>query len=62
MHLGLGATVDVEPEFTGEMDWYMQYSARHESDCAEGRLVTMHTFSESWDTWEMQPNGSDCVL
>ncbi len=22
----------------------------------------MHTFSESWDTWEMHPNGSELVL
>jgi quercetin dioxygenase-like cupin family protein len=62
IHLGLGATAVVEPEFTGEMEWYMGYGQRHASDGAEGRLVTMHTFSEAWDVWEMHPKGSEVVL
>ena len=52
IHLGLGATADVEPEFTGTMEWYGAYSARHADDGPEGRLVTMHTFTEPWDVWE----------
>ncbi len=62
IHLGLGATAEVEPEFTGEMSWYGGYSERHASDGAEGRLVTMHTFTEPWDVWEMHPTGSEVVL
>lgn len=62
IHLGLGATAEVEPEFTGEMSWYGGYAERHASDGSEGRLVTMHTFSESWDVWEMHPRGSEVVL
>jgi len=62
IHLGLGATAEVEPEFTGEMSWYEGYGARHGDDGAEGRLVTMHTFTESWDVWEMHPVGSEVVL
>lgn len=62
IHLGLGATAVSEPEFTGEMSWYGGYSDRHAHDGAEGRLVTMHTFSESWDVWEMHPVGSEVVL
>lgn len=62
IHLGLGATADIEPEFTGEMTWYGGYSERHAADGAEGRLVTMHSFSESWDVWEMHPRGSEVVL
>lgn len=62
IHLGLGATAEVEPDFTGAMDWYMAYAERHESDGAEGRLITMSTFSESWDVWEVHPNGSEVVL
>jgi mannose-6-phosphate isomerase-like protein (cupin superfamily) len=61
LHLGLGATALVQPEFTG-MDWYEGYSARHDSDGAEGRLVSMHRFTESWDSWEMHPSGSEVVL
>jgi len=62
VHLGLGATAEVEPRFTGEMDWYAAYTARHAQDGAEGRLVSMHTFSASWDVWEMHPQGSEVVL
>ena len=62
IHLGLGATAVSEPEFTGEMSWYGGYTERHRDDGIEGRLVTMHTFSESWDVWEMHPVGSEVVL
>ncbi len=62
IHLGLGATADVEPPFTGELAWYEGYIQRHGSDGAEGRLVAMHTFSESWDMWEMHPRGAEVVL
>ena len=61
IHLGLGATAMREPEFTG-MQWYADYAARHESDGAEGRLVSMYTFSESWTMWEMHPQGGEVVL
>jgi hypothetical protein len=62
IHLGLGATAEVEPEFTGEMEWYGGYGQRHASDGPEGRLVTMHGFTESWDVWEMHPVGAEVVL
>lgn len=62
IHLGLGAVAEVEPEFTGDMSWYEGYGARHSGDGAEGRLVSMHTFDKSWDTWEMHPVGSEVVL
>ncbi len=62
LHLGLGATAIIQPEFTGDMDWYMAYSERHSGDGSEGRLVAMHSFSESWDSWEMHPLGAEVVL
>ncbi len=62
IHLGLNATAVVEPEFTGGMDWYMGYGERHGKDGVEGRLVSMHTFNESWDTWEVHPDGHEVVL
>ena len=61
IHLGLGATAVSQPEFTGEMAWYMDYATRNAADGAEGRLVTIHSFSESWDSWEMHPNGDEFV-
>ena len=62
MHIGLGASAVPQPQFTGEMDWYMAYSARTAADGAEGRLVTTHTFTESWTSWEMHPAGDEVVL
>jgi hypothetical protein len=61
IHLGLGATAVVEPGFSG-MEWYEAYLARHSSDGAEGRLVSMFSFSESWDSWEMHPSGAEVVI
>ena len=61
IHLGLGATAVAEPEFTG-MEWYADYGARHADDGVEGRLVSMYRFTESWDMWEVHPNGAEVVL
>lgn len=62
IHLGLGATAEVEPEFTGSPDWYAAYGQRHDGDGAEARLVSMHTFTEPWNVWEMHPLGAEVVL
>jgi len=62
IHLGLGASASVEPPFTGSMDWYKAYEARHASDGVEGRLVSMYTFKEPWTSWEKHPFGSEVVL
>ena len=62
LHLGLSARAIVQSEFTGALDWYEAYSARNAADGAEGRLVTMHSFSQSWDSWEMHPHGDEVVL
>ena len=61
LHLGLGATAIMQPHFTG-IDWYRGYGERHGHDGAEGRLVSMHCFSESWESWEMHPLGDEVVL
>lgn len=62
IHLGLDGSAVIEPEFTGEPQWYAAYSERHGSDGADGRLVSQFTFKESWSTWEMHPNGHEVVL
>jgi mannose-6-phosphate isomerase-like protein (cupin superfamily) len=61
VHLGLGARVVRLEEFDGSPDWYQRYGSSVAGDGLEGRLVSMHTFSESWDTWEMHPNGDELV-
>ena len=61
VHLGLGAKAEQQPAFTG-MEWYAAYSARTAADGAEGRLVSMYDFSESWTSWEMHPVGDELVV
>ena len=62
IHLGLGASAVPQPRFTGEMDWYAEYGARYEQDGIEGRLVSLHSFTEDWGVWEMHPNGAEVVI
>jgi len=62
VHLGLGAKVLIQDEFTGSPRWYERYADRTAADGAEGRLVSVHTFTESWNTWEMHPHGEELVL
>jgi quercetin dioxygenase-like cupin family protein len=61
LHLGPGATAVPQPEFTGAMEWYEAYGARHDGDGKEGRLVSTFRFTESWDSWEMHPVGDEVV-
>ena len=61
LHLGLGATAVPQPPFDG-MEWYEAYGQRHGGDGAEGRLVSMHSFTEDWPAWEMHPNGAEVVI
>lgn len=61
LHLGLGATAIPQPPFSG-MEWYEGYGGRHGADGSEGRLVSQHTFTQAWDSWEMHPNGSEVVI
>ena len=61
LHLGLDATAYSLSKITG-MEWYEKYSKDTEADGNEGRLVSTHTFSESWDMWEMHPEGEEVVI
>jgi quercetin dioxygenase-like cupin family protein len=62
VHLGLGATAVPQPAFTGAMEWYEGYGARHGEDGCEGRLVSQYSFTENWPGWEMHPHGSELVI
>src|SRR5687768_12120958 len=44
------------------MDWYEGYTRRHADDGERGRLVSMHSFAESWSAWEMHPLGDEVVI
>lgn len=61
IHLGRGASAVPQPPFTG-IQWYEGYGVRHAADGAEGRLVSMHTFTEGWPSWEMHPLGAEVVI
>jgi mannose-6-phosphate isomerase-like protein (cupin superfamily) len=62
VHLGPGASAQIEPGYSAEMAWYEAYGARHAADGAEGRLVSLFTYSEPWGMWEMHPNGDEVVF
>lgn len=62
VHLGRGGSAFVLPEFTGGMEWYDAYGRLHPNDGKEGRLVSFHTFSAPWDSWEMHPLGHEIVV
>ena len=62
VHLGLGATIVELPEFDGTPDWYRRYGESQADDGVEGRLVSMHTFSTPWDSWEVHPVGHELVV
>ena len=60
-HLGLGAKAVPQPEFTG-MEWHEAYGQRTAADGAEGRLVSLYSFTEDWTSWEMHPAGDEVVV
>ena len=65
IHLGRGATAQPQPEFPRDeraMQWYADYTTRHESDGADGRLVSQFRFAGNWPMWEMHPHGAEVVL
>lgn len=62
VHLGLGGTAIPQPDFTGDLAWYQEYGERTATDGTEGRLVSMHTFSQPWDSWEVHMDGSELVV
>src|SRR6185437_995879 len=60
IHLGRGAAAVAEPRATG-IDWSEGYEQRHPDDLAEGPIVSLFRFEESWTSWEMHPSGEEVV-
>lgn len=61
IHLGLGGSATPQPVFTGA-EWYEDYGNRTAADGAEGRLVTLHSFTADWASWERHPAGEEVVV
>jgi quercetin dioxygenase-like cupin family protein len=62
VHLGRGAVAVPQEPFTGDVAWYGRYAERTSGDGNEGRLVSIFTFTEPWDSWEVHPNGEELVV
>jgi mannose-6-phosphate isomerase-like protein (cupin superfamily) len=62
VHVGRGGRVVPLPEHDGSTEWYVRYGEDFGDEGDEGRLVTMHSFAESWDMWEVHPHGEELVL
>lgn len=62
VHLGPDGRVLGLPSFDGSGAWYGAYEERFADDGADARLVSWHTFTESWDGWEMHPRGAELVV
>lgn len=62
VHLGKGGTVVPLPHYTGVPEWYMDYEDATRADGPDGRLVTVHDFDRSCDSWEVHPHGEELVV
>lgn len=61
VHLGPDGTALVLPLMTGQQ-WYEDYEVVHGADGAQGRLVSLHHFTQDWGGWEMHPLGAEVVI
>ncbi len=61
IHLGRGGHAVRQPAFDG-MEWYAAYAERHGADGADGRVVQIFRFGESWTSWERHPAGDEVVI
>ena len=62
VHLGLGATAELLPDFQWTPEYLAAYGERTASDGADGRLVSYFEQTASWDTWERHPAGEELVV
>lgn len=62
VHLDAHGSVIPLERFTASGQWYGAYETSAAPDGAAGRLVSMHHFDSSWDSWEMHPNGEELVI
>lgn len=61
-HLGLGARVDLLPDFAWTPEYLAAYRDRTAADGDEGRLVLFGDQDASWESWERHPAGEELVV
>jgi uncharacterized cupin superfamily protein len=62
VHLGLGATATLLPDFSWSSEQIESYRARFAADGKDGRLVCVITQEATWDSWERHPAGEEVVF
>ncbi|MHB8467031.1 MAG: cupin domain-containing protein [Acidimicrobiales bacterium] len=62
IHLGVGSRATPIPDFEWTPAFLARYTAEHNSDGDEGRLVMIGTSGSSWATWERHPAGEEVVV
>lgn len=62
VHLGRGARIVRLERMDGSMEWYQRYAAQTADDGTDGRMVSMHSFTEPWTSWERHLDGEELVV
>jgi quercetin dioxygenase-like cupin family protein len=62
VHLGLGSRAIPVADFEWSPEFLTRYTADHEADGNEGRLVMMGSSDASWTSWERHPAGEELVV
>ena len=62
VHLGLGSRAVPVPDFEWSSEFLERYTAEHDQDGDEGRLVMAAPIKESWNFWERHPAGDEVVV
>jgi len=62
VHLGLGATATLLPDFAWSPEYLESYRARFAADGKDGRLVCVVAQDTTWDDWERHPEGEEVVF
>lgn len=62
VHLGLGASATVLPDFEWSATALEAYDRRFAADGDDGRIVMLGTQDSDWPTWERHPAGEEVVV
>ena len=62
VHLGLGATATLLPDFAWSPEYLESYRARFADDGKDGRLVCVVAQDTTWVDWERHPAGEEVVF